>query len=258
MPLIDEKHGDGEVLREGEKESALYEARCKRCGACCGAKGADPCSNLKMDTDGRYYCGVYDKRYGTQFTVSGKSFTCVPMRQVLEYRAPYENCGYVEALPPPANNGSDNSMQKSLLWISGIIAAIFAVIITEGSLIVTTKAFGVIKATILRVAFTIPASWIVIYLATKTKKSERFRSWIAGKEAHLSKRAKVAVNGGKAVVLFNTSIFLGPVIASILMLMIGIEKHRIYAYSVLAALLSALSWCAFYGGMLCGIEKLFY
>lgn len=243
-----------------EKEDMLYESRCKRCGACCGSKGDDPCRNLRRDEIGRYYCEIYDKRYGTQFTASGKSFSCVPIKYMFEYRAPYENCGYIEAIESPerlAVSRKNESIKKSIIWVLGISAAVFAVIFTEGSLIVTTKLFGVIGATFIRVLFTIPLSWLVIYFATKTNKNARFQKWLEEKEKRLSDRARIAVNSGKAVVVFNTALFLGPIIASVLMLMLGIAARRIYVYATLCALLSAGAWSAFYGGMLCGIEKLF-
>ena len=76
---------------EWVKES---EALCLRCGECCGLK-SDPCSNLVRTQDGRYGCKVYDKRLGSQKTVSGKTFTCVPIREVIKKGLPYSSCGYI-------------------------------------------------------------------------------------------------------------------------------------------------------------------
>lgn len=70
-----------------------HEALCKRCGACCGA-GNDPCTDLRKDKDGRYYCKSYDNRIGQHLTVSGKQFTCIPIRDVLLYAPPSLDCGY--------------------------------------------------------------------------------------------------------------------------------------------------------------------
>ncbi len=71
-----------------------YEGLCKRCGACCGAFD-DPCINLKKDTNGKYYCSVYENRHGLQKTVSGKSFNCVSIRDILKFDPPYPDCAYV-------------------------------------------------------------------------------------------------------------------------------------------------------------------
>ncbi len=78
-------------LRELE---VLYEARCLRCGCCCGAYGVDPCAQLEKCADGTYSCKVYETRIGTQKTISGKTFSCVPIRQVMLYHKPFPNCPY--------------------------------------------------------------------------------------------------------------------------------------------------------------------
>ena len=148
-------------------------------------------------------------------------------------------------------------LKKNILWLLGAAAALAALILIEGSMVVTTKIFGVTKATLLRVVFTIPLSWLVIYLATRSKKSFRFTNWLAARQAKLSNKAKVAIEGGKFVVVVNTAIFLGPIVASILMLMIGITPRRIYGYAVLGALLSAWLWSAFYSGLLWQLAKVF-
>jgi len=71
-----------------------YEALCKRCGACCGISGNDLCLDLKKGEDGKYYCGVYDHRFGEHLTASGNKFTCVPIRDVLQYAPVSPDCGY--------------------------------------------------------------------------------------------------------------------------------------------------------------------
>jgi len=76
-----------------KEEEASYEGRCKRCGACCGALGDDPCSRLSKDSPGKYYCTVYDTRIGKQVTVSGKEFSCVPIRY-LRPVLPFKDCAY--------------------------------------------------------------------------------------------------------------------------------------------------------------------
>ncbi len=81
-------------IRKQKEEEKMYEALCKRCAACCGAGGSDPCANLKKDSDDKYYCDIYDHRIGQRLTVSGSVFTCVPIRDVLTYAPPYPGCGY--------------------------------------------------------------------------------------------------------------------------------------------------------------------
>ena len=135
---------------------------------------------------------------------------------------------------------------------------ILGLIITEGSLIATTKIFGVMKATLIRVAFTIPLSWLAIYLCAGTNTSAKVRAWFARKQESLSERARLAVAGGEFLVVVNTAIFLGPIVASILMIMIGVKTKRIYFYAVLCALLSAWAWSCFYGGVCWGVTKIFY
>ncbi|MFA5090907.1 MAG: hypothetical protein WC510_07825 [Candidatus Omnitrophota bacterium] len=74
-----------------------WEARCRRCGACCGALGDDPCSHLKEEAQGRYYCDVYDSRLRLHKTKGGREFRCVPLRDILhqswngDYRCAYKN-----------------------------------------------------------------------------------------------------------------------------------------------------------------------
>lgn len=78
-------------LQELEKS---YEARCLRCGTCCGAHDSDPCAQLIQCPDGTYSCRVYETRIGNQKTISGKTFSCVPIRLVMTYHDPFPNCPY--------------------------------------------------------------------------------------------------------------------------------------------------------------------
>jgi uncharacterized cysteine cluster protein YcgN (CxxCxxCC family) len=80
-------------LKKQEKEEKEYEARCKRCGACCGMKDNDPCINLRKDGFGKFYCDVYENRIGMHKTVSGKEFACVPIRD-LSPNLPFKGCAY--------------------------------------------------------------------------------------------------------------------------------------------------------------------
>ena len=73
-----------------------WEARCTRCGACCGALD-DPCENLRQDPKGKFYCSVYERRFGQWHTVSGKKLTCVPIREKIAQGHSWpgdEQCGY--------------------------------------------------------------------------------------------------------------------------------------------------------------------
>ena len=76
-----------------KEELVKYESICKRCGVCCGTSN-DPCSNLAYNGDGKYSCRVYDTRLGIQKTVSGKIFTCVPIKDNIRNGFVNPNCAY--------------------------------------------------------------------------------------------------------------------------------------------------------------------
>ena len=144
---------------------------------------------------------------------------------------------------------------KKIYWAAGILLAILGLIFTEGSLIATTKMFGIVKATLIRVAFTIPLSWLAIFLCASTNTSASVRDWFIKKQASLSKRAQLAIAGGKFFVILNTALLVGPIPASILMLMVGVNRRRIYLYAVFCALLCAWAWSCFYSGVCWGVLK---
>jgi len=148
------------------------------------------------------------------------------------------------------------NLKKKIYWIAALLLTILGLIFTEGSLIVTTRIFGVMKATLIRVAFTIPLSWLAIYLCLSTKTSANVRNWFAKKQASLSERARLAVKGGEFLAVVTTTLLLGPILASILMIMIGVQGKRIYFYAVLCALLCAWAWSCLYGSMCWGIGKI--
>lgn len=86
---------DAEIYaNKQDADERAYEILCKRCGTCCGAGGADPCENLKKDACGKYFCDAYENRIGQRKTVSGNTFTCVPIRDVMTYAPPFAGCGY--------------------------------------------------------------------------------------------------------------------------------------------------------------------
>ena len=66
-----------------EAKERKYESLCLRCGACCGAFEDDPCSHLKKDDEIKYFCDIYEKRFGLQKTVGGRDFVCMPIRDIL-------------------------------------------------------------------------------------------------------------------------------------------------------------------------------
>jgi hypothetical protein len=82
-----------EYIHRQEEESREYEARCLRCGACCGSLDGDPCTCLRREENGKYFCSVYDYRIGMHKTVSGKQFACVPIRD-LQPNLPFKGCVY--------------------------------------------------------------------------------------------------------------------------------------------------------------------
>lgn len=85
---------DNEYLERQKRESESYESLCRCCGVCCGSRDNDPCAHLVRRDDGKYNCAIYNARFGVQKTVSGKEFTCVPIRDVINFGVHYEGCGY--------------------------------------------------------------------------------------------------------------------------------------------------------------------
>lgn len=71
-----------------------YESICRRCGKCCGVGDGDPCGRLVKMFDGTYQCSKYEGRLGPQVTVSGKTFNCVMIREVLKHRETIPDCAY--------------------------------------------------------------------------------------------------------------------------------------------------------------------
>ena len=94
LAIVKRKDDKFEYRRHQAKQEQEWEARCHRCGACCGAQD-DPCRNLIPLGEGRYRCSDYANRLGMQKTISGESFRCVPIRNILKKRWPGdERCGY--------------------------------------------------------------------------------------------------------------------------------------------------------------------
>jgi len=79
-----------------------WEAKCTCCGACCGAL-EDPCENLRQSANGKFYCAVYERRFGQWHTVSGKGLTCVAIREKITQGHSWpgdEHCGYKKTVFP--------------------------------------------------------------------------------------------------------------------------------------------------------------
>lgn len=76
-------------------QQTQWEAKCRRCGACCGAAEGDPCEHLTALPQGGYACAIYANRFGERRTVKGRVFQCVPIRDILfESWAGDSCCGY--------------------------------------------------------------------------------------------------------------------------------------------------------------------
>ena len=85
---------EAEYIQKQKEEEDRYEARCLRCGQCCGVGDGDLCVNLAKDKDDKYYCKDYEFRICQHVTLSGKHFICIPIRVFLEFNPPYPKCAY--------------------------------------------------------------------------------------------------------------------------------------------------------------------
>lgn len=86
----DERYATIQACQEKE-----WEAKCTRCGACCGITEGDPCENLLSLQNGKYACAIYENRFGIHRTRSGREFRCVPIRNILNINWPGDICcGY--------------------------------------------------------------------------------------------------------------------------------------------------------------------
>lgn len=148
------------------------------------------------------------------------------------------------------------NVKKGMLWLGGIIATVLWYIFAEAWLILVVKIFGFWGGTAIVTLVTLVLSWIVIYFASGARDISRFRDWLKKKETELSEKAKAAVQGGKTFVVANTAIFLSPMVAAILMLMLGIRRDKVYFYSIFSCLLCAVVWSGLYSGIFWGIHKI--
>jgi len=146
---------------------------------------------------------------------------------------------------------------RAFLWVSGTVVAVAGVIFYESFWVGLVKYAGFQRASLVRFIFTLVTSWVVIRLASGSRHSRRVREWLSEKEARMSERAKKIAAGGKFLAVVNTAIFLGPPIASILMMVLGIDIRRVYLYALLCSLLVAGIWCGFYSGIFWTLGKIF-
>ena len=78
-----------------DRQAKEWEARCTRCGACCGVAEGDPCEHVAEAENGKYICNIYENRFGLHKTRSGKPLRCVPIRDILHVSWPGDQCcGY--------------------------------------------------------------------------------------------------------------------------------------------------------------------
>lgn len=148
-------------------------------------------------------------------------------------------------------------IMKCVRWLVGIISVAAFYILAEGWLIIIVKVFGFFLGTVIVTSVTLILSWVVIYYSSGSRGVGKLSAWIHEKEAGLSSRAQAAaVKGGKFIAVANTTLLLGPMAGSLLMLMLGLDKRRVYFYAIPAALLCAIFWCGLYSGLFLGIKKL--
>jgi len=143
-----------------------------------------------------------------------------------------------------------------LSWLGGIAIAVLWYIFAEGWLILVVKLFGFWGGAAIVTLVTLVLSWVVIYFSSGAGNIGRFRDWLKEKEAGLSAAAKAAAQGGKTLVVANTAVFLGPMVAALLMLMLGIRRDKVYFYSIFCALLCAVVWSGFYSGIFWGVREI--
>lgn len=81
--------------RHQQESEKRWEQLCTRCGACCGVAEGDPCEHLIELSNHKYACAIYENRFGIHKTKSGRSFQCVPIRNILHINWPGDQCcGY--------------------------------------------------------------------------------------------------------------------------------------------------------------------
>jgi len=64
-------------------EKQEFEDICIRCGGCCGIFDGAPCEHLRRDNEGTTYCTVYENRFGSHRTLTGRVMECIPIMDKL-------------------------------------------------------------------------------------------------------------------------------------------------------------------------------
>lgn len=90
-----EKSDEARFHELQKKQEKAWDAACNRCGACCGVTEGDPCENLGKDSEDKYFCRIYEHRFGLRRTVGGREFQCVPLRWIMHQTWPGDHlCSY--------------------------------------------------------------------------------------------------------------------------------------------------------------------
>lgn len=148
-------------------------------------------------------------------------------------------------------------IKKNFNWIAGILFTIIGFVFAEGWIILAVDVLGFVKSTIVVAVISIIFSWVVIYLSAKSSGNNFLKEWFSKKETEMTKHAKIALKSGKFIAVVNTAVFLGPIFASLLMLVLGIETKKVYIYAIFCAFLCASVWCGLYSGVFWGVDKIF-
>lgn len=149
-----------------------------------------------------------------------------------------------------------DNLKRGIFWLGGISLTALWYILAEGWLIIVVKIFGFFWSILIVTLVTFILACIVIHFATSSRNVGKFRDWLKEKEEHLSKKAKTTVTGGKILAVANTSVFLGPMVGAILMLMFNVEKKKVYFYSIFCSILCAVFWSGFYSGIFWEIKNI--
>ena len=81
----------------GYLAQGAFEDICCRCGICCGSEDGDPCEHLRKDKNGKYYCPIYENRFGEHKTVNGTTIKCVPIEEALRINSELrKKCAYAK------------------------------------------------------------------------------------------------------------------------------------------------------------------
>ncbi|HPN56904.1 MAG TPA: hypothetical protein PLD92_08655 [Candidatus Omnitrophota bacterium] len=95
--MPDHDGGERDYICFQKEQQRRWESLCLRCGACCGAFDGDPCEHLQSESSGRFFCRIYEERFGIRKTVGGRLFRCLPIREILHDSWPgREACAYVQ------------------------------------------------------------------------------------------------------------------------------------------------------------------